>query len=93
MFEKELRHSMTYSERAELKQFARKGKNLEQALAMIAHWMACNLDVTFSGYAANWAAARTHDDVSAMRKQWPLSAPRMIADNASEWGSALKTRA
>jgi hypothetical protein len=80
-------HVMTLPEREVLKEFARKGMNLEQIIIMIAHWMSCNIDVTFSGYAANWAVANTMEDVTAIRKQWPLSGPRMIADNMTSWGS------
>lgn len=90
MEEKESLHSMTYKEREQLKQFARRGKCLEQALVMIAHWMRCSQDVTFSGYASNWAAAQTQEDVSAIREQWPLTGPRMIANDRTEWGSAVK---
>lgn len=82
-------HVMTYDEREALKQFARRGQNLEQTLIMLAHWMRCDIDVSFSGYAANWAAANTREDVSAMREQWPLTTPRMIADDSTSWGSFL----
>lgn len=80
-------HVMTFAERESLKDFARSGRSLDQALIMIAHWMRCNIDVTFAGYAANWAEANQTDDVSALRQHWPLSGPRMIADNSSDWGS------
>ena len=90
MDELELAHSMTFAEREQLKQFARSGRNLEQALVMICHWMRCAADVTFSGYAANWAVAKTTEEVGAIRDQWPLQGPRMIADNSTEWGSAVK---
>ncbi|RQP21802.1 hypothetical protein [Piscinibacter terrae] len=91
MDDDEQKHSMTYQEREQLKQFARKGQNLEQTLIMISHWMSCGHDVTFSGYAANWAAANSRDDVGAIRQQWPLTGPRMIADDRTEWGSAVRT--
>ena len=90
MDEAEAPHSMTYAEREKLKQFARQGKCLEQTLIMISHWMRCAPDVTFSGYASNWAASQAGEAVSAMREQWPLIGPRMIADGSSEWGSAIK---
>ena len=90
MDELEVAHSMSFAEREKLKQFARGGRNLEQALIMISHWMRTDVDVTFSGYAANWAAANTREDVSAIREHWPLQGPRMIADNLTAWGSAVK---
>lgn len=80
-------HSMTLAERETLKRFAREGKNLEQTIIMISHWMGCQVDVSFSGYAANWAVANTVEDVSAMRACWPLTEGRMIADNSTAWGS------
>ncbi len=70
--EQGLPHSMTFKEREELKAFARKGLNISETLIMISHWMSCAIDVTFTGYASNWAAANLTDDVSAMRLQWPL---------------------
>lgn len=85
-------HVMTKGEREELKQFARRGENLEQLIIIISHWMSCAMDVSFSGYAAQWAAANTKEDISALRKQWPLQSPRMIADNSTAWGSYLKNR-
>lgn len=83
-------HGMTFPEREELKQFARRGENLEETIIMLAHWMSCGMDVSFSGYAANWCVATKASDVSAMRLQWPLNAPRMIADGSTAWGSFLK---
>lgn len=82
-------HSMSFAECESLKDFARKSKNLKETLIMISNWMACGFDVTFTGYAANWAAANLTDDVSAMRHQWPLQGPRMIADNLTGWGSTI----
>ena len=82
-------HVMTYAEREALKVFARQGENLDQALIAIAHWLSCGMDVSFSGYIANWAAANQHDDVAAIRAQWQFSGARMIADNSSGWGSYL----
>jgi hypothetical protein len=81
---------MTYEEREQLKEFARRGENLEQTLFMIAHWMRCTQDVSFSGFAANWATANRSEAVSAILRQWPLVGDRFIADNSSEWGSAKK---
>ena len=81
---------MSYAERETLKAFARRGVELQNTLIMISHWMASAADVTFTGYASNWAAANTPDG-SAMRAQWPLNGPRMIANNTSEWGSAIST--
>ncbi len=69
MEEPESLHSMTHQEREQLKQVARRGKCLEQALVMISHWMRCSHDVTFSGYASNWAAAQLLEDVI---KPFPL---------------------
>ena len=89
MDEYEAIHSMTYAECEGLKAFARKGENLEQALIMISHWMICGFDVTFSGYAANWAAANKNEDVEAIRRQWPLTGKRMIADNGTAWGGTI----
>ena len=85
--EQGLPHSMTFKEREELKAFARKGLNISETLIMISHWMSCAIDVTFTGYASNWAAANLTDDVSAMRLQWPLTGPRWIANNSTAWGS------
>ena len=88
--EEKLTHSMSYADREQLKEFARRGRNLEQTLIMISHWMSSGTDVTFPDYAANWAAANTREDVGAMRDQWPLVGPRMIAENRTEWGSAIR---
>lgn len=82
-------HSMTYPEREALKAFARSGKNLEEIIIYIAHWLRCEIDVSFSGYVAHRAASEIAVDVSAIREQWPLTGPRMIADGSSEWGSYL----
>ena len=78
---------MTYDERETLKRFADAGECLADALTMIAHWMRQSAAVSLSEYAAHWAAAEQRRDVEAMRQFWPLSTPRMIADNCSEWGS------
>ena len=83
-------HSMTYREREALKGFARSGENLQEMIIYIAHWLRCDMDVSFSGYVAHRAASETAVDVSAIRRQWPLVEPRMIADGSSEWGSYLK---
>ena len=83
-------HLMTYLEREALKAFARNGHSLDQALLMIAHWMRTGQDVTFSGYAANWAVANESDPRGPLKAKWPLTAPRMIADGSSEWGSYLR---
>lgn len=80
-------HCMTYSEREQLKAFARRGECLSDLLIAIAHWMRCEADVSFSKYVANWAVAHTQSDVSAIRSEWPLSSPRMIADGLTDWGS------
>jgi hypothetical protein len=80
-------HSMTFVEREQLKTFARGGKSLEELLIIVAYWMRCYQDVSFSDYAANWIAANTLDDVSAISAEWPLTGPRKIADNCSDWGS------
>lgn len=78
---------MTYAEREALKQFADQGECLHEALLMIAHWARQRVPIPFTEYAAQWAAAESRKDVEPMRAQWPLSAPRMIADNCSDWGS------
>lgn len=78
---------MTYDEREALKEFARKGINLEETIIMIAHWHRQDVRVSFTDYAANWAAAESRTDVTAMRKQWPLIGKRHIADNYSDWHS------
>ena len=78
---------MTYQEREQLKQFAEAGENLPETLTMIAHWMRQPKPIAFSEYAAQWAAAEQRKDVTAMRKQWATTRPRMIADNCSDWGS------
>lgn len=90
MDEELIEHAMTYAEREALKDFARRGTNLEQMLVLVSNWMACGVDVTFSGYASHWAAARTGEDTAAIRAKWPLKGPRMIADNRSDWGSAIE---
>lgn len=82
-------HSMTYPEREALKVFARSGENLQEMIIYIAHWLRCDMDVSFSGYVAHRAASETAVDVSAICRQWPLVGPRMIADGSSEWGSYL----
>ena len=82
-----MQQEMTYDEREALKSFAQKGKNLEEALIMIAHWMRQETKVQFSEYAANWAAANQENDVIAMREQWHLSGSRKIDDNGSDWKS------
>lgn len=80
------KHVMYYNEREELKAFARRGENLEQTVIMIAHWMSCMSDVSFTDYASNWAIANTRENVNAMRIQWPLTKSRMIADDLTTWG-------
>lgn len=80
-----MQQEMTYDEREALKSFARKGKNLEEALIMITHWMRQEAKIQFSEYASNWAAANQENDVTAMIEQWPLSGPPKIADNGSDW--------
>ena len=89
MDETEQFRSMKYEERETLKSFAQRRECLADTLVMIAHWMRQTQDVTFAGYAANWAEANRSRNIEPMRKQWPLSGPRFIADNTSEWGSAL----
>ncbi|HRD97926.1 MAG TPA: hypothetical protein PLA97_16180 [Rubrivivax sp.] len=86
--ETEYPKAMTYDEREELKRFARRGKNLEEVVIMIANWMSCGVDVTFTGYAANWIAANNTGNLEAMASTWPLTGPRMIADDSTAWGSA-----
>lgn len=83
-------HSMTYAERESLKDFARRGECLDEALIMIAHWMRESQDVSFTGYASNWAEARRTESNEPMRKQWPLRGARFIADGSTEWGSAIR---
>jgi hypothetical protein len=80
---------MTYVERESLKTFASRGECVADVLIMIAHWMREPHDVTFTGYASNWAEANRGRGVEPIRKQWPLSGPRSIADGSSEWGSAV----
>lgn len=82
-----MRQEMTYQEKEKLKRFAQRGANLPQALTMLANWHAQSVEVAFSEYAAQWAAAEQLDDVRAIRETWPLKGPRMIADNCAEWGS------
>jgi len=83
---------MSYDQREALKEFALRGENLKKTLMMLSHWMSSGVDVTFSGYASNWAAANCVDDVAAIRRQWPLNGPRMITDNLKAWGSAIPNR-
>lgn len=83
-------HVMTYEERESLKAYARTGVGLDQALLMIAHWMRVAQDVTFSGYAGNWAVANEPDPNGPLKAHWPLNGRRMIADGSSEWGSYLR---
>ena len=82
-------HSMTYAERENLKRFAERGECLADALVMIAHWMRQSQDVTFTGYASNWAEANRARDIEAIRAQWPLTGSRFIADDRSDWGSTV----
>lgn len=89
MDEEEYFHTMTYAEREGLKAFAARGECLAETLLMIAHWMPHSQDVTFSGYASNWAEANRNQNVGAMRKQWQFTGPRFIADDSSDWGGAL----
>lgn len=84
MSESNPHHSMSYQEREELKAFAYRGEDLAKALIMIAHWMRQAQNVTFTKYAANWAAANP-EGTSAIREQWPLTEKRFIADNESDW--------
>ena len=80
--------SMTFEEREVLKRFAYQGENLKEVVVMIANWMSCGVDVTFTGYAANWIAANNIGSLDAMASTWPLTGPRMIADDTTAWGSA-----
>ena len=80
---------MTYEERESLKAFAARGECLAATLLMISHWMRQPHEVTFAGYAANWSEAHKSLSLDPMRKQWPLAGARFIAENSSEWGSAL----
>jgi hypothetical protein len=89
MDEIEQYHSMTYAEREALKSFAQRGECLSEVIVAIAHWMREAQDVTLTGYISNWAEANQSQKTAPMRKQWPLSGPRMIADGSSEWGSAV----
>ena len=82
-------HCMTYQERESLKSFAAKEECLSETLLMVAQWMRQPQDVSFSGYAANWAEANRSRSIEPMLKQWPLIGARFIADNTSEWGSAV----
>lgn len=81
-------HCMTFAEREQLKQFARRAEGLTDVLIAIAHWMRCAQDISFSAYIANWAVAQMQANPS-VRSEWPLSSPRMIADGSTEWGSYL----
>lgn len=81
--------SMTYEERESLKEFAGKGQCLAEALTMIAHWMRQSQGVTFTDFAANWCEANRFRLIDPMREHWPHTGDRFIADNTSEWGSAL----
>lgn len=83
-------HYMTYGEREVLKNFARRGEILAEMLIMIAHWMRCDMGVSFSAYAANWAVAQVNFETPAIQEQRPLTSPRMIADRFSTWGGYLK---
>jgi|CXWL01.1.fsa_nt_gi hypothetical protein len=89
MDESESFHAMTYAEREELKHFALRGECLADTLLMITHWMRQTQDITFTGYASNWAAANRDRGIEAMRRQWPLAGQQLIADRSSEWGSSL----
>ena len=89
MDEIEYPQSMTYKERESLKVFAGKGQCLAEALTMIAHWMRQSQEVTFTGFAANWCEANRLRLIDPMREHWPHTGTRFIADNTSEWGSAL----
>lgn len=84
-------HSMTYAEREKLKSFASEGKCLPAMLVAVAHWMREGMDVSFSGFVANWAEANRDGgwEVEAIRKHWPHTGARFIADNSSTWGSAI----
>ncbi|MEN9842498.1 MAG: hypothetical protein RLZZ612_327 [Pseudomonadota bacterium] len=75
---------MTYQEREQLKRFASKGENLKEAIVMIAHWMRQTTKISFSEYASNWAVAH---NIDLMKKEWPLTGKRKIADNYSDWDS------
>lgn len=81
------RFEMTYAEREQLKQFAAGGENLHETLTMIAHWMRQVRAVSFTKYAENWVAASKRDNIDAMRREWPLTGKRKIADGCSDWGS------
>lgn len=89
MDEVESSHSMSYVEREDLKTFAASGRELKQVLIMISHWMRVTQDVTFSGFAANWAVANQSLGTEAIQEKWPLRGARFIADGSSEWGSAV----
>ena len=86
--ETEYLKSMTYEEQEALKRFAHQGENLEETLVMIANWMSCRVDVTFTEYASNWIVANNTGNLQAMASTWPLTGRRMIADNSTAWGSA-----
>jgi hypothetical protein len=79
--------AMTHAEREELKSFASRGECLGAMLRAIAHWMRQGVNVSFSDYVANWAEANRDRefDVEAIRKRWPHSGPRFIADEGSDW--------
>lgn len=53
MDELESTHLMSYVEREDLQTFAANGRELEQILVMISHWMRVTQDFTFSGFSAN----------------------------------------
>lgn len=84
-------HSMTYAEREKLKRFAARGECLHAMLLAIAHWMREDMDVSFSGYVANWAEANKSigPEISAILEHWPLVGDRFIANGSSRWGSAI----
>jgi hypothetical protein len=76
--------SMSYEEREALKQlagdlsYAGKTHDLKELITMIAHWMRCSLNVTFSDYAANWADVQTQEGVEAIRQKWPLNSAATV---------------
>lgn len=77
---------MKYHEREYLK-WHRCGDQAHEVVMMIAHWHRQPKAVPFTDYAANWAAAETRRDVSKLREAWPLTGPRKIADNCTDWNS------
>lgn len=90
--ENETPQVMTYKEREHLKEcIPFFGDEARHVLTMIAHWHRQSTPVSFTRYAANWAAAQTQRGCSTLRQAWPLEGPRMIQDGCSDWNSYMKS--